>query len=191
MEKTKLEFCSGHSLIPFKMLIRRNVDISSTAYQIAQIACPSCVWQCLPAAVCAIFPKQTHPDISAFIQVLPDIDEFSCLANDILSFYKEELAGETTNYIHSRAKTTLKHPKRVLVEMVREVGDLHALAAWKSFEDGFIAFHLSMKRYKLSELGFLYPVNERADISSSPATVNFPQSGAIRSKIEPPETIVA
>ncbi|KAJ7867159.1 hypothetical protein B0H13DRAFT_1636256, partial [Mycena leptocephala] len=116
-----------------------------------------------------IFPKQTHPDISAFIQVLPDIDEFFCLANDILSFYKEELAGETTNYVHSRAKTTLKHPKRVLVEMVREVGDLHvriaatlekhpeALAAWKSFEDGFIAFHLSMKRYKLSELGFLYP----------------------------------
>lgn len=39
-----------------------------------------------PAAACAIFPKQTHPDISAFIQVLPDIDEFSCLANDILSF---------------------------------------------------------------------------------------------------------
>ncbi|KAF7342240.1 Terpene synthase [Mycena venus] len=119
-----------------------------------------------PAAACAVFPKQTHPDITSYIQVLPDIDEFSCLANDILSFYKEELEGETTNYVQVRSKTTLKHPKRVLVEMVREVADLHerieatlekqpeALAAWRAFENGFIAFHLLMKRYRLSELGF-------------------------------------
>ncbi|KAJ6569352.1 isoprenoid synthase domain-containing protein [Mycena capillaripes] len=119
-----------------------------------------------PAAACAVFPKKTHPDITAYIQVLPDIDDFSCLANDILSFYKEELAGENTNYVHVRSKTTLKHPKRVLVEMVQECADLHnritatlekqpeALAAWEAFENGFIAFHLSMGRYKLSELGF-------------------------------------
>ncbi|KAF7373565.1 Terpenoid synthase [Mycena sanguinolenta] len=119
-------------------------------------------------AAFAIFPKQAHPDISAYIQVVPDIDEFTCLANDILSFYKEELAGETTNYVHFRSRTTSKPPKQVLAEMVREASNLHvriaatlarhpeALAAWRTFENGFIAWHLSIKRYKLSELGFQY-----------------------------------
>ncbi|KAJ6557529.1 isoprenoid synthase domain-containing protein [Mycena capillaripes] len=122
------------------------------------------------AAACAIFPKKAYPDLTAYIQVLPDIDDFSCLANDILSFYKEEFAGETTSYVQVRSKATLKHPKLVLVEMVQECADLHnrisatlekhpeALAAWETFENGFIAFHLSMGRYKLSELGFGYTV---------------------------------
>jgi hypothetical protein len=39
-----------------------------------------------PAAACAIFPMKVHPDISAFIQVVPDIDEYTYLANDVLSF---------------------------------------------------------------------------------------------------------
>ncbi|KAJ7838631.1 hypothetical protein B0H14DRAFT_2788991 [Mycena olivaceomarginata] len=119
-----------------------------------------------PAAACAIFPMKVHPDISAFIQVLPDIDEYTYLANDVLSFYKEELAGETMNYVHVRSKTTSKRPKQVLIDMVQEVGDLHiriaatlanhpeALAAWKTFENGFLAFHLAAGRYKLSHLGF-------------------------------------
>ncbi|KAJ7439818.1 isoprenoid synthase domain-containing protein [Mycena galericulata] len=119
-----------------------------------------------PGFSCAAFPKQSHPDISAYIQILPDIDEYLCLVNDLLSFYKEELAGETMTYVHVRSKTTQKHPYQVLVEMVQEVGDLHrriaatlegqpeALIAWKTLENGFIAWHLSIKRYKLSELGF-------------------------------------
>ncbi|KAJ6459594.1 isoprenoid synthase domain-containing protein [Mycena sanguinolenta] len=118
-----------------------------------------------PGYSCAIFPKQTHHDISAYIQILPDIGDYFCLANDVLSFYKEELAGETTNQVHLRADTTGKHPKRVLVEMVEEVRDLHiritatlekqpeALAAWKTFEYGYLAWHLSIERYKLSQLG--------------------------------------
>ncbi|KAJ7792473.1 isoprenoid synthase domain-containing protein [Mycena olivaceomarginata] len=113
----------------------------------------------------AIFPKDTHPNIATYIQVLPDIDDYMCLVNDILSFYKEELAGETNNYVQVRSKATLKHPNQVLVEMVQEVGDLHAritatleqqpeaLVAWKTLEYGFIAFHLSLGRYKLSQLG--------------------------------------
>ncbi|KAF8151137.1 isoprenoid synthase domain-containing protein [Mycena galopus ATCC 62051] len=121
-----------------------------------------------PGAACAIFPKKIHPDIAVYVLVLPDVDEFTCLTNDILSFYKEELAGEATNYVKARSKTTQKHPKQVLVEMVREVEDLHvriaatlanhpeALAAWLTFESGFIAWHLSIGRYKLSQLGFRY-----------------------------------
>jgi len=119
-----------------------------------------------PAAACAMFPRQVHRDISAYIQVIPDIAEFEAFTNDILSIYKEELGNETTSYVYVQSKTTLKHPKRVLVEMVREVGDLHthiaaalerqpeALAAWKAFENGYIAWHLTLGRFRLSELGF-------------------------------------
>jgi hypothetical protein len=53
-------------------------------------------------------------------------------------------------YVQIRAKTTQKHPKRVLVEMVEEMGDLHrrvqgtlaghpdALKSWKTLEYGFV-----------------------------------------------------
>ncbi|KAJ7241640.1 isoprenoid synthase domain-containing protein [Mycena rebaudengoi] len=118
----------------------------------------------------AIFPKQAHPDLSAYIQIIPDIDDWMCLVNDILSHYKEDIAGETMGYIPVRAETTQKHPTQVLVEMVEEAGELRmrivetlkeepdALAAWKACERGFIAFHISNKRYKLADLGFS-PVN--------------------------------
>ncbi|KAK7008123.1 terpene synthase [Favolaschia claudopus] len=120
------------------------------------------------AAACAIFPQVPHPDISEFIQAIPDIAEFEAFANDILSFYKEELAGETASYVHIRAKITSRHPKQVLVEMIQEVGDLHtritailqdhaeALVAWKAFETGYIesAWHFTLRRFRLAELGF-------------------------------------
>ncbi|KAJ6554995.1 isoprenoid synthase domain-containing protein [Mycena vulgaris] len=118
-----------------------------------------------PGFSCAAFPRVVHPSITTYIQALPDIDEYLCLVNDILSFYKEDLAGETMNHVSVRAKLSGKHPKRVLVEMVEEVGDLHrriaailegnpeAMTAWATLEHGFIAWHLSLGRYKLSELG--------------------------------------
>ncbi|KAJ7244059.1 isoprenoid synthase domain-containing protein [Mycena rebaudengoi] len=111
------------------------------------------------------FPRSAHPDISVYIQALPDIEEYLCFVNDILSFYKEDLAGETMTYVQIRAKTSQKHPKRVLAEMVQETGDLHrridatlagnpnALKSWKTLEYGFIGWHLSLERYKLAQLG--------------------------------------
>ncbi|KAJ7176251.1 isoprenoid synthase domain-containing protein [Mycena crocata] len=116
----------------------------------------------------AIFPKDAHPDIAAYIQVMPDIDVWMCLANDILSHYKEEIAGETMGYIPVRADVEGKSPLQVLVQMVQEAGELHtrisetlegqpeALAAWTALEHGFIAFHISNKRYKLTDLGFVW-----------------------------------
>ncbi|KAJ7269807.1 isoprenoid synthase domain-containing protein [Mycena rebaudengoi] len=111
------------------------------------------------------FPSSAYSDISIYIQALPDMEEFLCYANDILSFYKEDLAGETMTYVQIRAKTTQKHPKRVLVEMVEEMGDLHrrvqgtlaghpdALNSWKTLEYGFIGWHFTLERYKLGQLG--------------------------------------
>ncbi|EMT65770.1 hypothetical protein FOC4_g10007881 [Fusarium odoratissimum] len=49
------------------------------------------------------FPKELCPDISLFLEVVPDISMCIGLTNDALSFYKEEKAGETHNYIHNRA----------------------------------------------------------------------------------------
>ncbi|KAJ7169193.1 isoprenoid synthase domain-containing protein [Mycena crocata] len=114
----------------------------------------------------AIFPKETHPDIAAYIQAIPDIDDWMCKVNDIVSHYKEALAGETVGYLPVRALMTGKSETQVMIEMVEEVGELHrrisatlkgqpeALAAWKACENGFIAFHFANKRYKLTDLGF-------------------------------------
>ncbi|KAJ7617175.1 hypothetical protein FB45DRAFT_756567 [Roridomyces roridus] len=122
-----------------------------------------------PGFSCTIFPLAAHPDITAYIKALPDMDKQICFINDILSFYKEELAGEETNYVSLRAKVEGKDPKRVLVEMVEETAVLHqsigatldgqreVLAAWAAFQNGYIAWHLSVDRYKLgTDLGFTW-----------------------------------
>ncbi|KAF7368575.1 Longiborneol synthase [Mycena venus] len=119
-----------------------------------------------PGFSAGIFPKENHPDITKYIQALPDIDDYVGLVNDILSFYKEQSSGETSTYVHVRARTTLKHPREVLAEMVAEVGELHArissvlegypaeFEAWMAFANGSIGLHLTLERYKLSEIGF-------------------------------------
>lgn len=38
-----------------------------------------------PGFSCAAFIQDSHPDITTYIQALPDIDEYLCLVNDILS----------------------------------------------------------------------------------------------------------
>ncbi|QGI86738.1 hypothetical protein CEK25_013467 [Fusarium fujikuroi] len=48
------------------------------------------------------FPKALCPDISLFLEVVPDLSIWIGLTNDVLSFYKEEMAGETHDYIHNR-----------------------------------------------------------------------------------------
>ncbi|KAJ6569367.1 hypothetical protein B0H19DRAFT_1257010 [Mycena capillaripes] len=137
-----LEFLSG-------TILGNRPDITPMA------ACPSAPnWpkylreksRMAPGFACAVFPVLTHPNISTYIQTLPDIADYFYLANDILSFYQEVLAGETMNYVQVRSKTTRKAPKQVLVQMVQEFGDLHigikatleeqpeALEAWKAFE---------------------------------------------------------
>ncbi|ENH65764.1 hypothetical protein FOC1_g10003385 [Fusarium oxysporum f. sp. cubense race 1] len=48
------------------------------------------------------FLKALCPDISLFLEVIPDISMWIGLTNDLLSFYEEEKAGETHNYIYNR-----------------------------------------------------------------------------------------
>ncbi|KAG7096146.1 hypothetical protein E1B28_006819 [Marasmius oreades] len=118
-----------------------------------------------PAYSYAVFPRTAHPDMSVYVQVLPDMEDFINLGNDILSFYKEDLAGDEMTYVSFRAKITGKRPLRVLSEMVDEITRSHerilkvlsdypeALKWWLTFERGYIGWHLSLKRYRLSEIG--------------------------------------
>ncbi|KAG8797438.1 hypothetical protein FRC17_007740 [Serendipita sp. 399] len=111
-----------------------------------------------------IFPAAVYPSPTTFIQAIPSISYWIDITNDILSFYKEELAHETNNYIHLRAAVARRKPIQVLRDLVEE--SLHAarsvesilehndvaLNAWLTFKTGYITFHISQDRYKLSEL---------------------------------------
>ncbi|KAJ7101535.1 isoprenoid synthase domain-containing protein [Mycena belliarum] len=121
-----------------------------------------------PGYAAAAFPRAAHPDISAFLQALPEIDTALALLNDILSFYKEDLAGETMNYVSVRAAVGKMRPRAVIMEMVAEVADLHARTAailqsspeametWIALEHGVIAWHFALPRYKLTDLGLTW-----------------------------------
>ncbi|KAJ7511372.1 isoprenoid synthase domain-containing protein [Mycena galericulata] len=59
------------------------------------------------AYAAGIFKASTDQNIplARFIRVLPDLTFFIDIMNDILSFHKEELAGETYNLIHLRTRS--------------------------------------------------------------------------------------
>ena len=81
-------------------------------------------------------------------------------------FYKEEKVGEKHNYLHNRAFYEGGDVFDTLKATIREVVDGHRcvqtilkgksshLRAWNDHIMGFIAFHKSVDRYQLSELGF-------------------------------------
>ncbi|KII94514.1 hypothetical protein PLICRDRAFT_169261 [Plicaturopsis crispa FD-325 SS-3] len=112
-------------------------------------------------AVC-IFPPALP--LQSYIQAMPDLDVFLHGANDLLSFYKEELVGEQVNQVSLIAKCrciTKREALRVLEDQVVAAHDNiveilapceEAACAFKKFERSYIAFHTSLKRYKLDEL---------------------------------------
>ncbi|KAF5345287.1 hypothetical protein D9758_008417 [Tetrapyrgos nigripes] len=113
----------------------------------------------------ATFPKDRHPDLSVYVQALPDMSDFINFVNDILSFYKEDLTGDDMNYVGFSARLSGKTSLQVVSELIEEVVQSHrrivdiladqpeTLKWWLTFEQGYIAWHLSSCRYKLSEIG--------------------------------------
>ncbi|KAF8586475.1 terpenoid synthase [Ramaria rubella] len=113
-----------------------------------------------------IFTKSAKIDPVKYLQAIPDMNFWIALTNDVLSFHKEELAGESANYIHNRAYVDNKAPLQVLVDVVEELqvsrNAIHkalalsaeALKAWIVFERGYVAWHIGLDRYKLRDLGF-------------------------------------
>jgi hypothetical protein len=112
------------------------------------------------------FPKSRKPDIGVTLQILPTLDFWIAGTNDFLSFYKEELAGETATYIHNRAKVEEKTSMDVfgqlrfeLAEAARSIDAVlggstaNMVEAWSEYEFGYIWWHLEGDRYKLKVLG--------------------------------------
>ncbi|KAI0632036.1 terpenoid synthase [Trametes polyzona] len=111
-----------------------------------------------------VFPNTWRETPESYIQILPEIDHWTLGAN--LSFYKEEIAGETTNYIHLRAAAEQMSTDDVLRKLVNEVsdtaqrvnevvrGDAELSEVWHRYKQCYLEFHLKTPRYRLAELGF-------------------------------------
>ncbi|EKM53546.1 uncharacterized protein PHACADRAFT_125341 [Phanerochaete carnosa HHB-10118-sp] len=112
-----------------------------------------------------IWDKFSFPDVSTHIQAIPHAfpSLMHLTLSDILSFYKEELAGDTKNFIHDRARVTGKDTRTVVVELLEDVvAAVHRVReilegekereAWERFLSGYIAFHLLTPRYQLATL---------------------------------------
>ncbi|KZT01137.1 terpenoid synthase [Laetiporus sulphureus 93-53] len=115
------------------------------------------------AFVCFIWPVDHFPDPKTYLRAMPDAVRYLNITNDILSFYKEELAGETGTYVHDRAFTTRSTLLQTISQAVNEaiataerirklLGKGAARDAWDSFERGYTTFHLLSPRYRLQEI---------------------------------------
>ncbi|KAI0769051.1 terpenoid synthase [Trametes elegans] len=102
-----------------------------------------------------------------YLQIIPEIDYWTLGANDILSFYKEEIAGETNNCVHMRATVEQVPVNEALSRIVEDVLDtaqrITAVTAddgklshiWKRYMHGYLDFHFLTPRYRLGELGLI------------------------------------
>ena len=84
--------------------------------------------------------------------------------SDILSFYKEEVAGETGGVVHMLAECRASTKFKALEQLVDECVEAHERAlrifkhdkdaynAYMSFAQGYVDFHFVPGRYKLSDL---------------------------------------
>ncbi|KAG6835707.1 hypothetical protein H0H93_015482 [Arthromyces matolae] len=99
----------------------------------------------------AAYPNSRKVDFATLVQTLPDMGFWVTACNDALSFYKEELEGEATAYIPSRARAENRSAVQVLESVVNEMleasenieralmdRDLEALKTWKTVERGFM-----------------------------------------------------
>ncbi|EKM53584.1 uncharacterized protein PHACADRAFT_211257 [Phanerochaete carnosa HHB-10118-sp] len=110
-----------------------------------------------------IWDKIHFPDVSSYIQAMPEASAIFILVNDLCSFYKEELVGEKNNFIHDRARVTNKDPEAALMDTLEDAVDAvnrgreilqgeQERQAWESFVVGYVTFHFISPRYKLGEL---------------------------------------
>ncbi|KAF8557707.1 terpenoid synthase [Imleria badia] len=102
--------------------------------------------------------------VKDYIQAMPEMMLFFNNTNDVLSFYKEELAGETTNRISILAACNKSSKLDALDALVKTTSDgfesaVEILSAcpearetFKKFAAGLIRFHISVGRYRLAEL---------------------------------------
>jgi hypothetical protein len=122
------------------------------------------------SGICESYAMFTFPPevpVKSYIQAIPEF----CLGinyfNDVLSFYKEELAGENGNYISLEASQKGREKISVFRELAGDVSlcvsrvanilegsnNSEALAAFQCFIGGYVSFHTSFdSRYHLNDL---------------------------------------
>ncbi|KAG6861154.1 hypothetical protein C0995_003422 [Termitomyces sp. Mi166 len=99
-----------------------------------------------------VFPKSRQVDYAVCFQALGDMEFWIAGINDILSYYKESIAGETTNYISNRATVQARAPlkvasdvrkdllhsrKHIFATLARTAGQ-EAVKCWRTWEYGFM-----------------------------------------------------
>ncbi|PTB75607.1 terpenoid synthase, partial [Trichoderma longibrachiatum ATCC 18648] len=111
------------------------------------------------------YPKAQYPDAAAYLEAIPDMARFIDISNDVLSFYKEEVGGDTRNFLHNRANTTGKPILEVLKEVSKETMDCAKRVeqilkgrgvyeqSWQDSVRGYMAMHTTNPRYKMSDMG--------------------------------------
>lgn len=84
-------------------------------------------------------------------------------------FYKEEVAGETKNYVNSKAKSEGKTAMTAMREIVKDTEQRYLSVtsllaqkgpyarAWNEYVMGYVAMHLINDRYMFADIG----LNER------------------------------
>lgn len=98
-----------------------------------------------------------------YIQAVPELSNHILYANDVLSFYKEEIAGEQANFIHDRAAVTGRSVTDALDDTVDDAitATLAAREALRGTPEGeaceavmagYVRFHFLDGRYRLREL---------------------------------------
>ncbi|KAG2151403.1 isoprenoid synthase domain-containing protein, partial [Suillus clintonianus] len=109
-----------------------------------------------------IFPS-TLP-LREYVQCMPDVIIIINHTNDILSYYKEEIEGDTVNYLSLMAASRALTKEDALRELIEKTVQAYhnalellrprteAYDAYVSFFDGYIKFHTTLKRYKLEEI---------------------------------------
>ncbi|KAG2124812.1 isoprenoid synthase domain-containing protein, partial [Suillus clintonianus] len=129
---------------------------------------PSYPWYCrllsglADAYGLCIFPS-TLP-LREYVQCMPDVTIVINHTNDILSYYKEVIKGNTTNYLSLMAASRALTKEDALRELIEKTVQAHhnvlellrpcaeAYDAYVSFFDGYVKFHATVKRYKLEEI---------------------------------------
>ncbi|KAG2347458.1 terpenoid synthase [Suillus weaverae] len=109
-----------------------------------------------------IFPS-TLP-LREYVQCMPDLTIVINHTNDILSYYKEELEGDSVNYLSLIAASRSLTKQDALRELIEKTVQAYhnvieflrprpkAYDAFVAFFDGYIKFHATLERYKLREV---------------------------------------
>ncbi|KAI0643127.1 terpenoid synthase [Trametes meyenii] len=112
-----------------------------------------------------IFMRSWREKADSYLQILPEIEHWTLGTNDIISFYKEELAGETSNYVHLRADAegishweVLRDLTEEVLDTARRIDEITAkdpelCALWNRYLQCYLEFSVRTPRYRLAELG--------------------------------------